>query len=148
MKTLYSLAVLTLLCGCIADIGPSPDEGAIGSPPGDGALIDFAAPGPGGSSGEGAGQPTSTAKQYTPCEDGACWQAPGVTATCGQVQLGEDFSSGKYNVHVRPIALPGGVPVAVALEQAAGSFSPALLIADGSWVVIALNCSAAPANGS
>jgi hypothetical protein len=46
------------------------------------------------------------------------------------VEWGEDFSSGSYSVHRYWTNLPGGGPVTIRFERTAGSFEPAILVAD------------------
>ncbi|OGQ93586.1 MAG: hypothetical protein A2284_11570 [Deltaproteobacteria bacterium RIFOXYA12_FULL_61_11] len=66
-----------------------------------------------------------------PCEVGRCWlNAPEIRGACPDRPLGEDFSSGKYNVHRYPYVAPAGTSVEVTLEVTAGQWQPILIVAD------------------
>jgi hypothetical protein len=65
-----------------------------------------------------------------PCAVAKCWN-PNVTLTaCGTWTQNEDFSSGNYSVHRYWTRLPSGGPLVLRLERTAGTFAPALLVAD------------------
>ncbi len=148
MKSLSCLAAIIFLSGCIVDleIDPEAEEGLSSSSGGGTAAQSSQSEGGDGGGGEGgagnvggsggAETPEPLPQSYVPCEVGQCWDAPSVTAMCGQVGIGEDFSSGKYNVHQRVVTVPGEVAVDLTLAKTAGSWDPALLVADENGAIV------------
>lgn len=63
-----------------------------------------------------------------------CWAARDVGVPCGRYAYAEDFSSGRYDVHVVEIAIGEG-PTEIALTRTSGSWAPAMVIhRDGATV--------------
>lgn len=65
-----------------------------------------------------------------PCAVGSCWNPSQAVPVCSSAQILEDFSSGSFNVHRYWTKLPAGAPITLRLERLAGTWSPALLLAD------------------
>jgi len=135
MKIAISFSALLVLSGCVGNLGSDADPGD-GIPDGSGGAGGESAD-PGGGAGEGGGAdgdggatPQPQPQPHQPCVDGDCWDAPGVTAMCGAVDIVEDFSSGLYNAHDRAVAVPAGVAVELTLHRDAGQWDPALLVFD------------------
>ena len=72
-----------------------------------------------------------------PCAVGTCWNPKTPLAACGAVEIDEDFSSGKYNVHRYWTTLPAGAPVQIQLQRKTGSWQPALIVTDQAGTLIA-----------
>ncbi len=131
MKFSSCLAALFILSGCVGNLGPDsePLDGPLAAPGGGGSEPGHGGGGDGEVGGTGSGGDEVPLPQpHEPCADGVCWDAPAVTAMCGEVTIVEDFSSGMYNVHERPVSVPAGVPVELTLQSAAGLWNPALLV--------------------
>jgi hypothetical protein len=71
-----------------------------------------------------------------PCAVASCWNPSESLTTCGTWTKDEDFSSGAYSVHRYWTTLPSGGPITLRLERTAGTFSPALIVADRTGHVI------------
>jgi hypothetical protein len=133
MKLSSCLAALFLLSGCVGNLGPEsePGDGPFAASGGWGSEPSEGGGGAGDVGGDGGdGGEVLLPYPHEPCAEGDCWDAPGVTAMCGEVSIVEDFSSGKYNVHERPVSVPAGVPVELTLAREAGLWNPALLVFD------------------
>lgn len=114
-------ALLATACGPIELVVPE-DAGA-GT---DGAAaLDGAAPLDAGSD---AG-PLPEPDPRQPCETASCWDTSAASLRCGAWSIGEDFSSGRYNVHrYRARAFAESV-TRFELRMTAGSELPAIVVA-------------------
>ncbi len=139
MKLSIGLVALFVLSGCVGDLGSDSDpiDGSVGAAGGGGSGPSDGGGGDATLGGEGGGgEDLPLPLPHQPCVDGDCWDAPPVTAMCGGVTLAEDFSSGKYNVHERPVSVPAGVAVELTLAREAGLWDPALLVFDEGGTIV------------
>jgi hypothetical protein len=105
---------LGLLVGCGTAVGPDPSP----------AL-------------DGVQDALTTAERGLLGTDARLWRTSGSLARCGQWAKGEDFSSGRYNVHRFEIGVPAGGVLELSLSRVAGALQPALLLAtrEGVWAL-------------
>ena len=72
-----------------------------------------------------------------PCAVGSCWNPSNDVPACGALQIDEDFSSGKFNLHRYWAKLPAGGPITLRLERTGGSWAPAVVVTDQAGALIA-----------
>jgi len=65
-----------------------------------------------------------------PCWMASCWNPTTEAPRCGARTIAENFSSGRFSVHRWRMRLEPGGPVTLTLRRTAGSFDPALVVAD------------------
>ncbi|MCA9522618.1 MAG: hypothetical protein KC609_16690 [Myxococcales bacterium] len=110
----------------------SPDDGLTagdGIATADGSTADDAVP-------SGDSTPSDPPQQYTPCSVGTCWSSLSFSAACGPATLDENYSSGKYNVHVFSVFAKADVDVEVTLKRTAGVWNPALIVQDAQGLTL------------
>jgi hypothetical protein len=71
-----------------------------------------------------------------PCAVASCWNPEISLNVCDLFSMDEDFSSGAFSVHRYWTTIPEGGPVTVRLERTAGTFAPALVVADRAGVLV------------
>ncbi|MBW2453448.1 MAG: M23 family metallopeptidase, partial [Deltaproteobacteria bacterium] len=126
-----------VLVGCVGEMGEggadetSPGGEAEGS--GDGSATAQQCAPSSGVTGSGTGP---SPEQDVPCDNGSCWDAPSVTLHCGTGTSAEDFGTGKYNVHAYSLETLAGVSVELTVQQTAGPWSPAVLLADSEGAIV------------
>lgn len=75
-------------------------------------------------------------QQLDPCSVGKCWSSLSFLGACGPATLDENFSSGKYNVHVFSLFAKADVEIEITLQRTAGVWNPALLLHDAQGLTL------------
>lgn len=120
---------LVLHGGCVdKGVGEDPDGAA---PPSDAAVSDAALP---DAAPPDAGDPPPEPEPRQPCANGTCWETRAPALGCSRFELGENFSSGNYNVHRYATTIWGGVQTRLEVVRTGGTYQPAIIVVseDGS----------------
>jgi len=114
----------SLFLGGCRDTGAGSDpDSAVPSPDAavwDGALPDAAPP--------DAWDPPPEPEPLEPCANGTCWETRVPALGCTRFDLGEDFSSGNYNVHRYATTIWGGVQTRLEAVRTGGTYQPAIVV--------------------
>lgn len=80
--------------------------------------------------------PPPTPQDLGPCDAGTCWDTSIAPTACRDDAIDENFSSGNYNVHRYATTLPAHTDTVITLASTAGTWAPALVIADRDGLVL------------
>jgi hypothetical protein len=127
------LAAASLLSACVdGSIGDGPD----GEPSDDGRPVAGTDGGEGdppddepSNNGGGMDTPPPEPEQLTPCANGSCWDTEAYVPECGHIVVGEDFSSGNYNVHRYAGRVYEDALTTISLDSAVSGWQPAIIVA-------------------
>jgi len=107
------------------DARPAQADGTAGSVDGGSPRVD-AAPAPG---------PTDP-EPRAPCVSGRCWHTEATVGRCRRRALDEDFSTGRYNVHVWATTSRGDAETVLSLRATGGAWAPVLLVAEPDGTIL------------